>query len=145
METFAPKTQTPSKHTLGKRCHFNSINIILKTPLGCQASKWKKKKIKLLRKHHKSKITLILYFSARATEMKQGIIISGILEERTCAPAFCLSRLLNKLTQLELSNILTPSSSIKDIKLTKDSLPKIKSVIRSLKGELSKTLKFWSS
>lgn len=143
METYAPKTQTPSKHTLGKRCHFNSIKIILKTPLGCQASKWKKKKkIKLLRKHHKSKITLILYFSARATEMKQGIIISGILEERTCAPAFCLSRLLNKLTQLELSNILTLSSSIKDIKLSKDSLPKIKSVICSLKGELSKTLKF---
>lgn len=102
----------------------------------------KKKKIKLLRKHHKSKITLIPCFSARATEMKQGIIISGILEERKCAPAFCLSRLLNTLTQLELSNILPRSSSIKGIKLSKDSLPKIKSVIHSLKGELSKTLKF---
>ena len=75
----------------------------------------KKKK----RKHYKGKITLIPRFSARFTKMKQGIIISGILEERKCAAAFCLSRLLNKLTRLELSNILPLSSSIKGIKLSK--------------------------
>ena len=117
MGTFAHKTQMPSKYALGKRCHFNSIKTILKT-LGCQANKWKKK-INILRKHHKSKITLIPCFSARFTKMKQGINISGILEERKCAAGFCLSRLLNELNRLELSNILPLSSSIKGIKLSK--------------------------